>query len=63
VRTAIFDVVELLVDVPECDLHTGMRGAIVECYNNQATTAKRDKKERSSFLPLLICPALSGYPS
>jgi hypothetical protein len=27
-----------------------------------ATTAKRDKKERSSFLSLLICPALSGYP-
>jgi hypothetical protein len=25
-------------------------------------TAKRDKKERSSFLSLLICPALSGYP-
>jgi hypothetical protein len=29
---------------------------------NVATTAKRDKKERSSFLYLLICPALSGYP-
>jgi hypothetical protein len=27
-----------------------------------ATTAKRDKKERSFFLSLLICPALSGYP-
>jgi hypothetical protein len=28
-----------------------------------ASTAKRDKKELSSFLSLLICPALSGYPS
>jgi hypothetical protein len=28
----------------------------------EATTAKRDKKERSSFLSLLICPALSGHP-
>jgi hypothetical protein len=25
-------------------------------------TAKRDKKELRSFLSLLICPALSGYP-
>jgi hypothetical protein len=28
----------------------------------QGTTAKRDKKELRSFLSLLICPALSGYP-
>jgi hypothetical protein len=27
-----------------------------------ATTAKRDKKERSPFLSLLIYPPLSGYP-
>ncbi|XGB43364.1 MAG: M4 family metallopeptidase [Nodosilinea sp. LVE1205-7] len=29
----------------------------------KATTARRDKKELSSFLYLPICPALSGYPS
>jgi hypothetical protein len=28
----LFDVVELLVTLPESNLHVGVRGAIVDCY-------------------------------
>jgi hypothetical protein len=34
----------------------------VSYFAGRATTAKRDKTEPSSFLSLLTCPALSGYP-
>jgi Domain of unknown function (DUF4926) len=30
----LFDVIELLADLPEHRLHAGMQGAIVECYDN-----------------------------
>ena len=30
----LFDVVELLIDLPESNLRAGVQGAIVECYNN-----------------------------
>jgi len=30
----LFDVVELLVDLPEDNLSAGVRGAIVECYDD-----------------------------
>jgi hypothetical protein len=30
----LFDVIELLVDLPEDNLSIGVRGAIVECYEN-----------------------------
>ncbi|MBE9044594.1 DUF4926 domain-containing protein [Pleurocapsales cyanobacterium LEGE 10410] len=30
----LFDVVELLVDLPEFNLRAGIQGAIVECYRN-----------------------------
>ena len=31
----LFDVVELLVTLPESNLHMGVRGAIVDCYDDQ----------------------------
>lgn len=30
----LLDVIELLVDLPEDNLRTGVRGTIVECYND-----------------------------
>ena len=30
----LFDVIELLVDLPEDNLHAGAKGAIVECYDD-----------------------------
>ena len=30
----LFDVVELLVDLPEHNLRAGVQGAIVECYQD-----------------------------
>ncbi len=32
----LFDIVELLVNLPENKLQAGVRGAIVECYDNDA---------------------------
>ena len=32
----LFDVVELLVDLPEDEFQAGVRGTIVECYDNDA---------------------------
>ena len=32
----LFDLVELLVDLPENELQAGERGTIVECYDNDA---------------------------
>ena len=32
----LFDIVELLVDLPENELKVGVRGTIVECYGNDA---------------------------
>jgi Domain of unknown function (DUF4926) len=34
-KPALFDVVELLVDLPDKNLQAGARGAIVEEFNNQ----------------------------
>ena len=31
----LFDVIELLVNLPEDNLHVGVRGAIVSCYNDK----------------------------
>lgn len=36
----LFDVVELLVDLPEYGLQVGMQGAIVECYDNNIYTVE-----------------------
>ncbi|NJR48107.1 MAG: DUF4926 domain-containing protein, partial [Hyellaceae cyanobacterium CSU_1_1] len=30
----LFDVVELLIDLPESNLRAGVQGAIVECYQD-----------------------------
>jgi len=35
IRPELFDVVELLIDLPEHNLQAGVRGAIVEEYANQ----------------------------
>lgn len=35
-KAELFDVVELLADLPEHCLHAGMQGTIVECYDNNA---------------------------
>ncbi len=32
----LFDIVELLVDLPEDELQVGAQGTIVECYGNDA---------------------------
>ena len=34
IEPELFDVIELLVDLPEENLRTGVRGAIVECYED-----------------------------
>lgn len=35
IKPALFDIVELLVSLPEHHLKVGTRGAIVECYNDE----------------------------
>ena len=32
----LFDIVELLLDLPDNELQTGAQGTIVECYDNDA---------------------------
>ncbi len=34
IEPELFDVIELLVDLPEENLRAGVRGAIVECYED-----------------------------
>ncbi len=36
IQAELFDVVELLADLPEHGLQAGMQGAIVECYGDDA---------------------------
>jgi len=36
IKPDLFDVIEILVDIPESGLHAGDRGAIVEKYPDQA---------------------------
>lgn len=35
ILSELFDVVELLVTLPESNLHQGVKGAIVDCYNDE----------------------------
>jgi Domain of unknown function (DUF4926) len=35
-QAELFDIVELLVDLPEDNLKAGVQGTIVECYNDNA---------------------------
>ena len=32
----LFDVIELIVDIPECDLRAGMQGTVVHCDTDDA---------------------------
>lgn len=34
IEPKLFDIVELLVDLPESNLRLGARGAIVDCYSD-----------------------------
>ena len=35
-KPELFDIIELLVDVPEYNLKVGTQGTIVECYEDQS---------------------------
>lgn len=39
-KPELFDVIELLVDLPAYNLHAGVQGAIVECYNDDKYEAE-----------------------
>lgn len=41
----LFDVIELLMDVPEANLRAGVRGAIVECYEDDKYEVEFTDKE------------------
>jgi len=50
----LFDVVELIVDIPERGLRAGMQGTIVECHSNNAYEVEftNEQGETLDFLAL-----------
>jgi len=51
--TDLFDVVELLVDLPEHSLHAGATGAIVHCYPDDTYEVEFTNEEGET---LALCP-------
>lgn len=46
----LFDVIELLVDLPEDNLRAGVRGAIVECYDDHNYEVEFTNQEEKVWL-------------
>lgn len=49
----LFDVVELLVDLPESSLRSGVRGAIVDCYRDGTYEVEFTNEEGET---VALCP-------
>jgi hypothetical protein len=49
----LFDIVELLVDLPEHNLRTGDRGAVVECYPDNTYEVEFTNEDGET---LAMCP-------
>jgi hypothetical protein len=54
IEPELFDIVELLIDLPDRGLRAGMQGAIVECFGNHAFEVEfsNDEGETIEMLPL-----------
>lgn len=52
----LFDVIELLVDLPEDHLSAGVRGAIVECYNNSNYEVEFTNEDGESLALCTLSP-------
>ena len=52
-KPELFDVIELLVDVPECALCSGNRGAIVHCYSDGVYEVEFSNEEGET---VALCP-------
>lgn len=48
-KPELFDAIELLVELPEYNLRSGMRGAIVECYSDSDYEVEFSDSLRDSF--------------
>ncbi len=52
-ETELLDIVELLVDLPEHNLRTGDRGAVVECYADNSYEVEFTNEDGET---LVMCP-------
>ncbi|MGL4884360.1 MAG: DUF4926 domain-containing protein [Waterburya sp.] len=52
----LFDIVELLVDLPEDNLKAGVQGTIVECYNDNAYEVEFSNSEGETLALCTLSP-------
>lgn len=56
IEPKLFDVVELLVDLPAQGLRAGSRGAVVECYPDQAYEVEFTNLEGETLAMMVLNP-------
>ncbi len=56
IEPELFDVVELLIDLPEYNLRSGVQGAIVDCYSDEKYEVEFSNEEGET---LALCTLLS----
>jgi hypothetical protein len=56
IEPELFDLVELLIDLPEYNLRSGVRGAIVDCYSDQKYEVEFTNEEGET---IALCTLLS----
>ncbi len=56
IEPELFDVVELLIDLPEYNLRSGVRGAIVDCYSDEKYEVEFSNEEGET---LALCTLFS----
>jgi hypothetical protein len=52
----LFDVIELLIDLPEDNLSAGVRGAIVECYDDSKYEVEFTNEDGESLALCTLSP-------
>jgi len=56
INPELFDVIELLVSLHEVNLHVGVRGAIVECYDNNTYEVEFTNEEGETLALCTLSP-------
>jgi len=56
IEPEVFDVVELLIDLPEYNLRSGVRGAIVACYSDEKHEVELSNEEGETIGLCTVLP-------
>lgn len=56
IEPELFDGIKLLVNLPEHNLYSGMQGAIVECYSDQAYEVEFTNPDGESIALCVLSP-------